>query len=286
MFSGRLGLEKARVPHADRHGVMTLAFGRLWVDDGCLRFSREGGEAPTCFAIPYQTVSCLVLEPGTSLTHDAVRLLARHGTGLVFSGRGGTRIYSAPPLLPDSSALARMQARAWADPEARNAIARSMYRFRFQEMPPPMPLDELRGMEAARMRAAYGAVAKRFGIPWRKRDFDRDRPGDADEPNQAVNHAATAIYACAAVATYAVGAIPQLGFLHEDSGHAFVLDVADLFRTTHTLPIAFGGLAGFIAADRAGTLERAVRSHAAKEFSKKNLIPAMIDAIKDLFPCR
>jgi len=238
------------------------------------------------FAIPYQTVSCLVLEPGTSITHDAVRLLARHGTGLVFCGMGGTRIYSAPPLLPDSSALARMQARAWADAATRNAVARSMYKHRFGEMPPPMPTDELRGMEAARMRAAYGAMAKRFGIEWTRRNFDRERPNDADEPNQAVNHAATAVYACATVATYAVAAIPQLGFLHEDSGLAFVLDVADMFRTTHTLPIAFGGLADYRRGKAGADLERAIRNRAAKEFSKANLVTLMIDAIKGLFPCR
>ena len=92
MLAGRLGLEKARIPHADRHGVMTLRFGRVSVEDGCLRFIQDGandGAEPMNFAIPYQTVSCLVLEPGTSVTHDAVRLLARHGTGLGFCGMGG-----------------------------------------------------------------------------------------------------------------------------------------------------------------------------------------------------
>jgi len=135
------------------------------------------------------------------------------------------------------------------------------------------------------MRAAYGVIAKRFGVEWKKRDFDRDRPTDADEPNQAVNHAASAVYACATVATYAVAAIPQLGFLHEDSGHAFVLDVADMFRSTHTLPIAFGGLADFRNSKANDNLERTVRNRAAKEFNKSSLVTLMIDAIKGLFPC-
>ena len=240
---------------------------------------------PVSFAIPYQVISCLVLEPGTSVTHDAVRLLARHGTGLVFAGMGGTRVYSAPPLLPDASALARMQARGWADTAARNEIARAMYRFRFGETPPAMPVEELRGMEAARMKAAYPVVARRFGITWKRRDFDRGNPEGADGPNQAVNHAATSVYACATVAVYAVGAIPQLGFLHEDSGQSFVLDIADMFRTTHTLPIAFGALAEHIKHGEQGKLERAVRQRAAQEFSKRSLVTSMIDAIKDLFPC-
>ena len=36
MLLGRLGLEKARIPHADRHGLVWLERGRLEVMDGCL----------------------------------------------------------------------------------------------------------------------------------------------------------------------------------------------------------------------------------------------------------
>jgi len=35
---GRLGLETARIPHVDRHGLVWLECGRLYVEDGTLRF--------------------------------------------------------------------------------------------------------------------------------------------------------------------------------------------------------------------------------------------------------
>lgn len=38
MLKGRLGLETARIPHADRHGLLWLERGTLSVEDGCLRF--------------------------------------------------------------------------------------------------------------------------------------------------------------------------------------------------------------------------------------------------------
>ena len=41
------------------------------------------------------------------------------------------------------------------------------------------------------------------------------------------------------IAVTATGAIPQLGFIHEHSGEAFALDIADLFRDTILLPAAF-----------------------------------------------
>ena len=37
----------------------------------------------------------------------------------------------------------------------------------------------------------------------------------------------------------AIGAIHQLGFIHEHSGEAFALDIADLFSDTILLPAVF-----------------------------------------------
>ena len=291
MLKGRLGIDAARIPHADRHGLIWLRRGALRVEDGCLTFGRvvlaepcDDDLEPGDYAIPFQGVSCIILEPGTSVTHDVFRLAARHGCGLMAVGDGGVRVYTAPPTMPDRSDLARMQARAWADPAARMQIAGSMFRMRFGSVPPARNLDELRGLEAARMRAAYKLVGSRFGIAWERRRFDRSNPTGADEPNQAVNHAATSVYACATVAVHSVGAIPQLGFVHEDSGNSFSLDIADLFRLTVTLEVAFSALKEF-RQGKSPSLERSVRKTASATFRKRSLVSDMIDRIKELFPC-
>lgn len=94
MLLGRLGLDTARVPHGDRHGLLWLDRGRLEVEDGCLRFvtraGPEGGAtlAPGDYQIPHQSVSAVLLGPGSSVTHDALRLLARHGCALCAIGEG------------------------------------------------------------------------------------------------------------------------------------------------------------------------------------------------------
>lgn len=113
MLKGRLGLETARIPHADRHGLLWLSRGALTVEDGTLHFQCAGtpGLEAGDHAIPFQTVSLLLLGPGSTVSHDALRLCARHGTGLVAVGDDGVRLYTAPPLLPDTSDLARRQAR-------------------------------------------------------------------------------------------------------------------------------------------------------------------------------
>jgi CRISP-associated protein Cas1 len=145
-------------------------------------------------------------------------------------------------------------------------------------------LDALRGLEGARMRETYKLLARQYGIDWNGRRYDRQHPEADDLPNQAINHAATAVEAAAMVAIAAVGAIPQLGFIHEDSGISFCLDIADLHRHSITLPIAFGairewqrGVAGV------QTIEPVVRKLAARTFRREKLIPKMIEQIKELF---
>jgi CRISPR-associated protein Cas1 len=70
-------------------------------------------------------------------------------------------------------------------------------------------------------------------------------------------------------------------FIHEDSGQSFVLDIADLFRDTLTLQIAFTAAKQAIEVSDQ-TIDRLVRREASKEFRKQQVIPTMIDRIKQV----
>lgn len=284
LLHGRLGLAASRVPHADRHGLLWLEYGRLSVEDGTLRFvaaksdTLDAGE----YAIPYQGVSMILLGPGTSITQDVLRLCARHGTLIAAVGEGGVKSYTAPPMGQGRSDVARRHAERWADPKRRLDTARRLYAWRFGRILPHRDIETLRGIEGARIKESYRLLAQRFGIPWDGRRYDRDDPTAADLPNQAINHAATFVEAAADIAVAAVGALPPLGFIHEDSSNAFTLDIADLWRVDLTLPLAFGAVRAVL--DRkADDLEREVRKRAAAAFRREKLIPKMIDRIKELF---
>ena len=282
MLAGRLGLELARIPHADRHGLLWLDRGNLTVESGCLRFVTAGGALdPGDYQIPHQSVSMILLGPGSTISHDALRLLARHGTLMAAVGEGGIRLYTAPPMGPDRSELARRQAGLWANPETRVDVARRMYAWRLGEVLPQRDIAALRGIEGARMKESYRLVANRFGVQWRGRRYDRANPTAADFANQAINHAATAVQAAAAIAVTSLSALPQLGFIHEESDQAFVLDIADLLRDKVTLPVAFAAAKEAEAGTE--TIDRIVRRRAAVAFRKEKVIPTMIDRIKDLF---
>lgn len=286
MLKGRLGLERIQIAHADRHGLLYLDRGILSVDDGCLHFCSAGGVLPLGdYQLPHQTLSALLIGPGTSLSHDVLRILARHGTALVAVGTDATRIYTAPALGPDRSDIARAQARAWADEKMRTATARKMYARRLGEVLPHSHIEVLRGIEGARVKESYKLLAQSFGLAWKKRDYNRSNPDAADLANQAINHASTAVRSAAGVAVSALSALPQLGFIHEDSDQSFVLDVADLYRESVTLRIAFH-VAKRIEQGADDAVDRLVRQTASREFRRIGLVPKMIDDIKSLFGVR
>ena len=289
MLRGRLGLETARIPHADRHGLLWLSRGALTVRDGTLRFERNAepdsgsGLDSGDYGIPFQSLSMILLGPGSTVSHDALSLMARHGTALVAVGEDGVRCYTAPPLMPDTSDTARRQMRAWADADGgRITIAKKMYALRLGEVLPQQDLSALRGVEGARMRRTYRLVAQRYGIEWRNRRYDRTDPDWADLPNQAINHASVAVTSAAVVAVTATGAIPQLSFIHEHSGEAFALDIADLFRDTILLPAAFQSAREVMDQPHLG-IERHTRRTTGDLLRRERVIAKMIDRIKALF---
>ena len=287
MLKGRLGLDSAKVPHKDRAGLLYLARGALTARDGTLAFlqgaaTESDALAPGDYAIPLQGVSMILLGPGSTVSHDALRLLAHARTALAAVGQDGVRFYTAPPLIPDRSGLARQQAMHWANENKRLHIARRMYAWRLGKVLPHRSLDVLRGIEGARMKESYRLIASQVGVEWRGRRYDRARPDASDLPNQALNHASSAVEGAAAIAVAATGTIPQLGFIHEDPGQSFVLDIADLYRDTITIPCAFRA-AKRVADQRLNNIERVTRRSVGNTLAREQVIPSMIERIKSLF---
>jgi CRISP-associated protein Cas1 len=179
------------------------------------------------------------------------------------------------------SRTARNHALIWSDASRREQVVREMYALRFKEISPYTDINALRGIEGSRVKETYRIEAERYGVRWHGRRYDRSNPDAADIPNQAINHMATFVEAAADVATAAVGALPPLGFVHEDSSNAFVLDIADLYRADLTIPTAFR-IARQVQDNPGLKLESTLRAAAADEFRRAKLIDKMIDRVKEL----
>ena len=80
------------IPIKDRLSVLFLERGNLDVLDGAFVIVDKTGVRAH---IPVGGVACLMLEPGTRVSHAAVVLAARVGCLLVWVGEAGVRLYAS-----------------------------------------------------------------------------------------------------------------------------------------------------------------------------------------------
>ena len=117
---------------------------------------------PTC---PIGGLACLMLEPGARISHAAVALAARAGTLIVWVGEAGVRLYAAGQPGGARSDRLLWQARLALNDEARLKVVRKMYDMRFGEPAPERrSVDQLRGIEGARVRKLYELAAQKYGV--------------------------------------------------------------------------------------------------------------------------
>ena len=187
--------------------------------------------------IPAAQLAVLCLGPGTSITGPAMATLFRAGTTVIFTGADGMVAHaSARPLATDGR-WAAAQARLFIDPAARLQGARFLYQARFPDahLPIGAPLASLRGMEGHRVKTTYQLLAAQHKQP----KFRRVTLGATDQVNICLNRANSILYGVAAAITGALGLSPALGVIHQGSTGAFLYDLADVYKTTVTIPAAF-----------------------------------------------
>ena len=201
----------------------------------------------------------VVVDPGISITHQAVALLADHGATAIWVGERGVRYYAHGRSLAASSRLLVAQAEAVSHRGRRLAVARTMYAMRFPgEDTAGLTMQQLRGKEGARVRRLYRQQAERTGVAWHHRDYDQADFAAGDPINQALSAAHACLYGIVHTVIVALGAAPGLGFVHTGHERAFVYDIADLYKAEITIPVAFDVVAGG-STDIAADTRRAVR---------------------------
>lgn len=187
--------------------------------------------------IPAAQLAVLCLGPGTSVTGPAMTTLFRAGTSVVFTRADGLIAYANARPLASDGRWAAAQARLFADPAARMAGARLLYQARFPDDPLPSdaPLASLRGLEGHRVKTTYRLLAAQH----KQRGFRRVTLGATDPVNVALNKANSLLYGVALAVTGALGLSPALGVIHQGSTGAFLYDLADVYKTTVSIPAAF-----------------------------------------------
>lgn len=190
--------------------------------------------------IPAAAIGALLLGPGTTVTQQAMVLMAESGSTVVWVGEEGVRYYAHGRSLANSSRLLEAQAQLMTNQNSRLRVAREMYAMRFPgEDTSGLTMQQLRGREGARVRRAYREHAARTGVPWNGRDYDVEVFETSDLVNQALSAANTTMYGVVHAVIVALGCSPGLGFVHTGHVRSFVYDIADLYKAELTIPLAF-----------------------------------------------
>jgi CRISPR-associated protein Cas1 len=170
------------------------------------------------------------------------------------------------------------QARLALDESLRLKVVRKMYAMRFGDTPPERrSVEQLRGIEGARVRRSYQLLAQKFGVRWNGRDYDPETWDSSDLPNRCLSAATACLYGVTEAAVLAAGYAPAVGFIHTGKPLSFVYDVADVYKLDTVVPVAFR-----VAADAPPNPERAVRQGCRDVFRQTRLLEKIIPDIEKM----
>lgn len=263
------------IPMKDRVSMVFVEYGEIDVLDGAFVVVDVNGVRTH---IPIGSVACVMLQPGTRVSHTAAALAARVGTLLVWVGEAGVRLYASGQPGGARSDRLLYQAKLALDETARLKVVRKMYALRFGEEPPTRrSVDQLRGIEGARVRKTYQILAQRFRVTWDGRNYDPDDWNAGNVVNRCLSAATACLYGITEAAILAAGYAPAVGFIHTGKPLSFVYDIADLFKFDTVVPIGFQ-----VAAKPQREPEREVRLRCRDSFRQTKLLERIIPAIEDV----
>jgi len=271
-------------PFRDRWSYLYLEYGTLDQNANGLLFENKAALT----AIPIDQLSLIMLGPGTTVTHAAVKALAANACLLAWTGQEGIEFYAHSTGATYSARRLINQARLATDEKLRLEVVIRMYQKRFPgEELVDKSLEQIRGMEGQRVRASYAKLAGEFGIEWTGRNYDQSDWFHATPANRALSAANSCLYGVCHAAIVAAGYSAGLGFIHTGKQLSFVYDIADLYKTELTVPVAFR-----LVGTEKDNLERKVRMACREAFHEAKLmdrilpdIAEVLHAIDDLGEC-
>lgn len=251
-----------------------LEYGRLEKSKEGVQFKNKQG----VISIPSANVSSILLGPGTTSTHGAIRSLASVGCSIIWCGEGGVRCYAQGIGETLKSNRLMHQAKVFSNPSTKLEVIRKMYLRRFdEELPKNLTLEQIRGREGIRVRKAYSKAASENGVEWHGRLYNRNSWKDSDPINRILSSANACLHGFVHAAILSSGYSPALGFIHQGKQLSFVYDIADLYKTETTIPMAFT-----TASENHDNPERVVRKKCRDSFFTQKLPSRIVNDIDSL----
>lgn len=258
----------------DSMSFVYVEHARIEQNEKAVAIVDPAGKTP----VPAAALAVLMLGPGTSITHAAVKALADNNCTVAWVGEDGLKFYAAGiGGTRRTSALVR-QARLVSDPAARLTVVRRMYLKRFpQPLDPSLTLEQIRGREGIRVREAYATASRATGVPWSGRNYQRGNWSAADPVNRALSAGNACLYSIVQAAILSAGYSPALGFIHTGKQLSFVYDIADLYKAELIIPTAFE-----TASWQSASVEKQMRTACRQKFRDARLMQRILPDIAEL----
>lgn len=221
----------------DKYPFIYLERGRLEIDDSSVKWIDCDANV---VRLPIATLNCLLLGPGTSITHEAVKVIAQSNCNLCWVGEDSLLFYASGQTPASDTRNLREQMKLSADPKKSVEVARRMFAKRFPEADlAGKSLKEMMGMEGYRVRALYEQKAQEYKVGWKGRSFTPGKFELGDITNQVLTASNAALYGILSSAVHSMGYSPHIGFIHSGSPLPFVYDLADLYKEILCIDLAF-----------------------------------------------
>lgn len=264
----------------DKYPFIYLERGRLEVDDSSVKWvDAENNVVP----LPVATINALLLGPGTSVTHDAIKTATAANCTVCWVGEDSLLFYAAGFLPTADTRNLKLQIELSEDPQKSLQVARRMFSRRFPDADlENRTLQEMMGMEGNRVRLLYQQKAEHYQVGWKGRDFVPGKFVFSDLTNQVLTAANAALYGILCSAVHSMGYSPHIGFIHSGSPLPFVYDMADLYKEDLCIDLAFS-----LTRDLAGQYDKnKVSSRFRERVIEMDLLAKIGDDIPSMLGCR
>lgn len=221
----------------DKYPFIYLERGRLEIDDSSIKWiDSEANVVP----LPVATLNAILLGPGTTVTHEAIKVAAAANCSICWVGEDSLLFYAAGFLPTADTRNLRQQIELAADGEKSLEVARKMFARRFPDAElKDKTLQQMMGMEGHRVRTIYQTKAQEYQVGWKGRQFTPGKFEISDITNQVLTACNAALYGILCSAVHSMGYSPHIGFIHSGSPLPFVYDLADLYKEHLCIDLAF-----------------------------------------------
>lgn len=221
----------------DRYPAVYLEYGRLEVDDSSVKWINSEG---LVVMLPAATLAAIFLGPGTSITHEALKTLSACNCTVLLTAQNCLSVYcQAVSPTADTRNMIKQFSAAF-DPEKSLQTARRLFSFRFTDQDlSKYSLQEMMGIEGSRVRQLYRDKAQQYGVAWTGRRYIPGKNEQSDPVNRLLTSFNSYLYGICTAVIVSMGFSPYVGYIHSGCPLPFVYDIADLYKESTSIDLAF-----------------------------------------------